>query len=85
MLRYVDEILISLLFAVLHSGRAFFDLKTRKMKVKVGEELVVYTFGFIQEILIAIKAALGENMQTDQTKLDRDGSLMNMESVEKKA
>lgn len=33
MLRYVDEVLMSVLFSILHSGRGFFDLRTRKMNI----------------------------------------------------
>ena len=37
MLRYIDEVLMNVLFAVLHSGRGFFDLETRKMKMNIGQ------------------------------------------------
>jgi hypothetical protein len=50
MLRYVDEILMNVLFVVLHSGRGFFDLETRKMNIKMvnrDDDFEVFTFGII--------------------------------------
>lgn len=38
MLRYIDEVLLGVLFVVLHSGRGFFDLETRKMTMQLGED-----------------------------------------------
>jgi len=51
MLRYVDEILMNVLFVVLHSGRGFFDLETRKMNINKAidsdNDFGVFTFGII--------------------------------------
>lgn len=54
MLRYIDEVLMNVVFVVLHSGRGFFDLETRKMVMNFREEFEVFTFSIIQEMLKAI-------------------------------
>ena len=88
MLRYVDEILMNVLFVVLHSGRGFFDLETRKMNIKMvnrDDDFEVFTFGIIQEMLDAVKKAVGGIMKFDPTKLNHDGKLIDHTKMKENA
>lgn len=84
MLRYIDEVLLNVLFVVLHSGRGFFDLETRKMEMNLDKDFEVFTFEIIQKMLGAVKMAVGGIMKFDPIKLDLDGKLIDAEQMKKK-